>query len=303
MMARRGSRPSIITMPDKPKILIQLDTDPQPSVFDSVVAVDSGVDHLFRHSGVTVEAVQSLVYGAIFTRGVGDLRSTAIFVGGSDVAAGEALLTKIQKTFFGPMRVSVMMDSNGANTTAAAAVLAALRHIDAPSAEALVLGATGPVGQRAARLLAGAGLSVRVVSRSAERAEQVCRQIKDRIADARIAPYSTSSASELKRAIQGVPVVIAAGAPGVVLLPAEIRKGNPSLKVVIDLNAVPPLGIEGVELQDKAKERDGVFCYGALGVGGTKMKIHKAAIATLFQANDQVLDAEEIFEIGKSLAS
>ena len=290
-------------MSEKPNILIQLDTDLQPSVFDSVVAVDSGVDQLFRHGGVTIDEVQSLVYGAIFTRGISDLRSTAIFVGGSDVAAGEALLTKIAKTFFGPMRVSVMMDSNGANTTAAAAVLAALRHIDGTGSEALVLGGTGPVGQRAARLLVRAGMSVRVGSRSAERAQQVCRQIQDRIADASVAPYSTSCAEELKRAIQGAAVVIAAGAPGVVLLPAEIRKGNPSLKVVIDLNAVPPLGVEGVELQDKAKERNGVFCYGALGVGGTKMKIHKAAIPKLFHANDQMLDAEEIFEIGKSLAS
>ena len=290
-------------MSEKPNILIQLDTDPQPSVFDSIVAVDSGVDHLFRHGGVTLDAVQSLVYGAIFTRGVGDLKSTAIFVGGSDVAAGEAVLAKVQKTFFGPMRVSVMMDSNGANTTAAAAVLAALRHINAANAEALVLGGTGPVGQRAARLLTRAGMSVRLGSRSAERAEQVCRQIQDCTAEARIVPHQTSSVDELKQALQGVTVVIAAGAPGVVLLPAEIRKSSPSLEVAIDLNAVPPLGIEGVEPQDKAKDRDGVFCYGALGVGGTKMKIHKAAIAKLFQANDQVLDADEIFEIGKSLAS
>ena len=31
------------------RILIQLDPDQQPSVFDSVVAVDAGVEQLFRH--------------------------------------------------------------------------------------------------------------------------------------------------------------------------------------------------------------------------------------------------------------
>src|SRR5207253_6917612 len=107
------------------KILLCLDTDAQPSVFDAVVAVDAGVAQLLRHGGVTPKAVRDLVYGAMFTRGPAELKNTAIFIGGSDVAAGEELLTKVRDCFFGPMRVSVMLDSNGANTTAAAAVLCA----------------------------------------------------------------------------------------------------------------------------------------------------------------------------------
>ena len=38
-------------------------------------------------------------------------------------AAGERLLKVVKDTFFGPMRVSVMLDSNGSNTTAVAAGL------------------------------------------------------------------------------------------------------------------------------------------------------------------------------------
>src|SRR5689334_13799436 len=106
---------------DKPTILLQLNTNPQPSVFDAVVAVDAGVDHLFRHGQVRPESVRDLVNGALFTRGPDDLRRTAIFVGGSDVAAGEAVLSAIQKTFFAGFRVSVLLDPNGCNTTAAAA--------------------------------------------------------------------------------------------------------------------------------------------------------------------------------------
>ena len=109
----------------KAKILIQLDGDAQASVFDAVVAVDSGVDQLLRHDGVTPEGVRELVHGAMFTRGPKHLHHTAIFIGGSNVAAGEALLEAVVACFFGPMRVSVMMDASGANTTAAAAVLAA----------------------------------------------------------------------------------------------------------------------------------------------------------------------------------
>src|SRR5262249_32808288 len=104
------------------KILLCLDTDPQPSVFDTVVAIDAGADQLLRHGSVTPESVRDLVYGAMFTRGPAELTNTAIFIGGSDLAAGETVLAKTRECFFGPMRVSVMLDSNGANTTAAAAV-------------------------------------------------------------------------------------------------------------------------------------------------------------------------------------
>src|SRR3954464_5202842 len=125
------------------KILVCFDTDPQPSVFDGVVAVDAGVDHLFRHGGVTGDAVRDLVYGAMFTRGPADLKNTAVFIGGSDVGAGEVLLSQAQKCFFGPMRVSVMLDSNGANTTAAAAVLSAKKHAPLQNSRVTVLGGTG----------------------------------------------------------------------------------------------------------------------------------------------------------------
>jgi len=111
------------------RILLQLDTDPQASTFDAVVAVDAGADVLLRHGGVTVDTVVPLVHGAMFTRGGADLASTAIFVGGSDVAAAEGVFAKIKKTFFGPVRVGVLLDPSGANTTAAAAVVAASRHL------------------------------------------------------------------------------------------------------------------------------------------------------------------------------
>src|SRR5688572_9580180 len=89
-------------MSDKKKILLQLDTDPQPSVFDRVVAVDAGVDFLFTHHSVKPDQVQGLVHGAIFTRGPKDLHRTAVFIGGSDVAAGEAVLAEVRKALIPP---------------------------------------------------------------------------------------------------------------------------------------------------------------------------------------------------------
>jgi hypothetical protein len=290
-------------MSDKPTILVQLDTDPLPSVFDRVVAVDSGVGHLFSYGSVTPLNVVPLIHGCIFTRGPKDLHRTALFIGGSDVAAGEAVLAEVRRQLipqFG-LNVSVMLDSNGANTTAAAAVRAAGRHLDLSSAASLVLGATGPVGQRVVRLLAKHGGHVRVGSRQKERAEAVCMAVRAHVPNARLESVGVSSSSTAPAALEGRTLVVAAGAAGTVLLPKKIRESCKTLRVAIDLNGVPPAGIEGVDLNDRGADRDGVVCYGALGVGGTKMKVHKAAIAKLFTVNNLVFDVEEVYDLALQL--
>jgi hypothetical protein len=289
---------------DKRKILIQLDSDLQPSVFDRIVAIDAGADEIFSYGGVTPEQVREVVHGAIFTRGAKDLKRTAFFIGGSDVEAGERLLTEVRRHMlpqFG-LRVSVLLDANGANTTAAAAVRAAARHFDLANTACLVLGGTGPVGQRVGRLLARQGSEVRIGSRQLSRAANVCQALIAKFSGARVEPVSTSTASELQAALSGRTLVIAAGAAGAVLFPRSARAACPELRAAIDLNAVPPTGIEGIEVMDKGVERKGVICYGAIGVGDTKMRLHKAAIARLFESNDQIMDAEEVYALAATLA-
>jgi len=284
-------------------ILIQLDTDPQPSVFDRAVAIDAEVDHLFSYGNVRAESVEPLVHGAMFTRGPEDLHHTAIFIGGTDVAAGEQLLARVCKTFFGPVRVSVMMDSNGSNTTAAAAVLSARKHLPLGQTVATVLAGTGPVGQRVAQLLAMEGAEVRIGSRSRDKAERTAALVRSAVANARVTSHATATLAEVRVTCDGASLVVACGAAGVELLSVETRKALSSLKVAIDLNAVPPAGIAGIEVMDKAAPRDGIIGYGAIGVGGLKMKIHKAALQKLFASNDQVLDTAAIYKIGESLVA
>jgi hypothetical protein len=288
---------------EKRKILIQIDSDPLPSVFDRVVAIDAGADEVFSYGGVKPEQVRDLVHGAIFTRGPKDLHRTALFIGGSDVAAGERLLAEATRHMipqFG-LRVSVLLDANGANTTAAAAVRAAARHLDLRQARALVLGGTGPVGQRVALLLAREGAEVRLASRQQARAAAAADAVRARVPGARLEPVAVATPDDLTRALAERTLVVAAGAAGVVLLPRAARLACPTLRVAIDLNAVPPLGVEGVGVTDRAVEHEGVLCYGAVGVGDTKMKIHKAAVARLFESNDQVLDAEQVYALGQNL--
>jgi hypothetical protein len=289
------------------RVLIQLDCDPQPSTFDAIVAVDAGADVLLRHGAVTPDAAVPLVHGGMFTRGGAELASTAIFIGGSDVAAADAVARRVARTFFGPVRVGVLVDPSGANTTAAAAVVAALRHLvsGGQPARAVVLGGTGPVGQRVGRLLARKGLKVTLGSRSLERAEAAARAIAEQVPGAQIGGVAThgtvTAGSPLAGVLGKADLVVAAGAAGIVLLDSTGRAAATSARVLIDLNAVPPSGIEGIVASDKARADGQQVVYGALGVGGTKMKIHRAAIEKIFAQPDAFLDAEELLAIGESI--
>ncbi len=288
----------------KAKLLVQLDSDAAPSLFDRIVAVDAGAERLFSYGGVKPEQVQDFVHGAIFTRGQEDLSSTAIFVGGSDVSAGEEILSRAQKAFIGKLRISLMLDSGGANTTAAAAVLSIESRLELKGKRAIILGGTGPVGMRVARLLLRRGAEARIGSRIRERAATACAAVAAQVGSSVPPPtaWPWRTDADMAAGLDGVEVVVSAGGAGVTLLTAAARQAAKSIKVAVDLNAVPPAGIEGVEPMDKARALDGADVYGALAVGGLKMKIHKAAIARLFESNEHVLDAEEILELGRSLA-
>lgn len=278
------------------RILIQLDTDDQPSSFDAVVAADAGVDQLLSYGGVTPDNVTHLVHGAIFTRGPADLKNTALFIGGSNVAQAEKVFARVQQAFFGPMQVSVLLDPNGSATTAASAVRCAGGHLEFKDNDALILGGTGPVGQRTAQLLARQGARVRIASRELARAEATAAAIRGKVEGAKVISCEWNDAG-MAAAVDGVELIVAAGTAGVQFLTAEEWKSIDSLRVIVDLNAVPPAGLQGIDAGDKGADRSGKVSYGALGVGGLKMKIHKAAIGKLFSANDLLLDTEEVYAL------
>jgi hypothetical protein len=283
------------------KLLFQLDTDPHPAVFDTVVGFDGGADHVVGHGGCTPANVRALVEGAIFTRAPKEKRFTALFVGGSDMGAGEALLQAVRKVFFADFRVSVMLDSNGSNTTAAAGVAKILSHGSIAGMRAVVLAGTGPVGRRAAYMLGSEGAAVALTSRNPGRAEEACRKIRDRFG-VDIEPRAGATEEERALAIRDADIVFATGGAGVHLLKEEHWKDCPRLKILADANATPPLGIDGTDMMDRGKERHGRIVWGAIGFGSLKLALHRACIARLFESSDQVLDAEEIFALAKSMA-
>ncbi len=271
-------------------------------MFDGVVAVDAGIDHLFQYSSVKPEAVRALVHGAMFTRGPGDLHCTAIFVGGSDVEAGRSVAEAARKACFDPFRVSIMHDSNGCNSTAAAAVLCAERHLDFSKSKTLVLAGTGAVGQAVCRLVTGQGGAVILASRKIQRATECCEAlVRQGIHADLLTPLGTENGSDLNDVLQEIEAVFGCGAAGAELLDANQLSQATSIRTAVDLNAVPPAGISGILVTDHAVQRKNRIDYGALGVGGLKMKIHKAAIRELFTANSHFIDAHRMMQIGRNI--
>lgn len=284
------------------KVLLQLDTDPHPSPFDAIVAHDAGVDVLLSHGSVTPEDVRDLVQGAFFTRAPGD-PSLAVWVGGSDVRAGEEILEKVQATFFGPFRVSAMLDSDGCNTTAATAIAMIATDRDLNGLRAVILG-VGPVGLRSATLLAQEGCEVLatsipgdVLGTDSYRRPRGMAAAEELGIDAR----EPADRAEMEAALEGANIVLASGPAGVEVLRQEVWSANPAIEVLADYNAAEPVGIEGVEAGDDLVEREGKLVLGALGIGGKKMKTHKACVGQLFERSDLVLNADGAYAVAKEI--
>ncbi|MBX6365840.1 MAG: methylenetetrahydrofolate dehydrogenase, partial [Gemmatimonadetes bacterium] len=158
----------------------------------------------------------------------------------------------------------------------------------------------GPVGTRVAGLLGRLGAAVRITSRGQAHAEAAAGAIRERFGVA-AEPVAVAAPEGAAVALEGADVVVATGPAGVRLLPREAWTGRPALRVLADVNAVPPGGIEGVEPTDDGAEREGRVVFGALGIGRLKMTLHKTCIARLFERNDLVLDAEAIYDLAAGL--
>ncbi len=286
------------------KVLLQLDTGDHPSPFDAIVAHDAGVDVLLSHSGVKPESARALAQDAFFTRGPDDLKNTAVWVGGKNVAAGEEIFEEVQKAFFGPFRVSVMLDSNGCNTTAATTIARIAKARSLSGSRAVVLG-LGAVGLRSVVLLQNEGCEVTAAALPA-----------DLFGDDR--PYHRPSGldvaqrlgldvrepadrGELEAILDGAQMVLSSGPAGVQVLREDLWTQHPTIELLADYNAAEPLGIEGTKATDDLAEYDGKLVLGALAIGGPKMKVHKTCVRRLFESNDQVLDTDAVYAIAKEL--
>src|SRR5436853_16797 len=270
------------------KLLLQLDSSRLPSVFDRVVAYDGGADEVMSYGGVVEADVRDLIHGCIFTRGPKDLKNTAVFVGGADIAVGEQLLAAATTAMFKPFTVSAMLDSNGSNTTAVAAVAKMVKGAgDVRGKRVLIVAGTGPVGIRAAGLFAKAGADVSITSRKADAGERARDLVLKRFGG-KVRAIAMPDASEAVRACERAELILNAGPAGVMLVPKRAWANRPGLEVVADVNAVPPLGIEGGDVMDDGVTKEGVVCFGALAIGNRKLQVPKARTAPAPPRNGRV---------------
>jgi|TARA_B110000238_G_scaffold145992_1_gene157462 hypothetical protein len=284
------------------KLLLHLDTDISPSTFDQVVAYDSNVDNIIAYGGITVDNVTSHVHGMLFTRGVDNLKNSAIFIGGSNVSASDLVGAAVKRAFFGPMTVSVMLDPNGSNTTAAAIVRKVMTNYDVNDKKVVIIG-SGPVGQRTALffLKEGAG-EVVITSRDITRSTAISLQMKSAYG-VNITAGEAANDESVNKLLNDAHVAIACGPPGVCVIPQSAWESNDTLEVVADVNAVPPQGIAGLDVMDNGTDKKGIRFYGALTIGNFKMKVHRAAIKSLYESNNQFLNESTIYDIACKITS
>jgi hypothetical protein len=301
------------------KILIQLDSDKFASTFDCIVGYDSGADVVQSYGGVTPDDVSGLILGAFFTRGIPDLNSLAVWIGGSNVEMGEQILEEAQRTFFGPFKISLMLDSNGCNTTASTAIAKLANKTDLHGKSALVVG-PGPVGLRAAFLLAGEGchvvlasvptelfgsdfnaeLAERTLEGASRSSEIFCKRSSASVGGS-IKVKAIANLEGLDGFMDQAEILIAAGPAGLRLIPRAFWEKRSNLSWLIDFNLTEPLGIDGINPSDDFAICDGKQALGALAIGNPKMHVHKTCIAKLFERNDLILDTEGVYRIAKEL--
>ncbi len=284
------------------KLLYQLDTDWTPSVFDSVVAFDGGADHVIGHPNITPDNVGSLVDGAIFTRGGKEKSCTALFVGGGNMQAGEAVLDAGEEEVLRELpRVGDAGQQRLEHHRGCRRRPAREGRLRSRARRRWCIAGTGPVGMRTAALLAQEGANVTITGRQRDKTEAAAQAIQKRFG-VQVEAVEAASAEARDTAIRGAQIVCAAGAIGQELVSEQAWTREGSVEMVADYNAQPPLGLGGIGATDKGKEYGGKLAFGALGIGGLKLKLHRACIARLFERNDQVLDAEEIYRLAKDLA-
>lgn len=290
------------------KVFIFLDTDKHASPFDMLTVVDIFPDAaVFKYENVIVEDVEKIVFDVMFPRGPEGAKHTKIFINGHDFKLANEILEKIKQCMFQPFELAVIIDPRGAYTTATAAVAKTLEMLFVKGFGSLenktvtVLAGTGPVGQTATRLYASEKANVIVTSRSLQKASAITTKVNEELQSERVRGVETQTPEEIGRAIEKSEVILAAGAAGTQLLPLEVlKKYGKNCKVVADINAIPPLGVEGLNSNDNGKELlPYVFGIGALTIGKFKNKVEVELIKKAAEDPKGVFDYKMAYEIAK----
>lgn len=297
---------------ERPFILHMLSPLKHVSPFDVNMALDAGFNAVVPYTQVTPDEIKSLVQDAIFSRGPKGVRRTGVFIGGKDASDALDMLDAARKAMFPPFEMSVFADPAGSFTTAAAMVAcveAKLREKADCTLEgqrALVFGATGVVGFSAGVIAAGQGAKVTLVGYDGPaRVKKAAADAKERF-DVDV-DYADGSSDALKsKLVETAEVIFCAGRAGVQVLSTEHLSHAERLKVAADVNAVPPPGIEDLDVQDDGSPLAGTpgVGIGALAVGGVKYQVESGLFRKMIESEEPLfLDFRHAFELARSLVA
>jgi len=297
---------------DSPYLLFYLDTDKRASPFDICMAYDVGYNAVIPYDNVTAEDAKRIVQDAIFSRGPKAVKRTCFFIGGINAEKAEEILEVIRDTMFPPFETNIIIDPGGAYTTAAAMVAkvedAVLSHKlgDLKDKTCAVLG-TGAVGRIAAVLLAKLGCNVAIASLNPKRvdgkeyAQKIERLLNERHKVKVSGVFAPTPASKLE-ILKKSDVVFCAATRGVRVIEKELLEKLKLLKVLIDINAVPPFGIEGIESKDDMREiAPGIFGIGALTIGDLKHRLEKEILREARRSRKDTYNYTQALQLARKL--
>jgi hypothetical protein len=261
-------------------VFVFLDTDKYCSPFDMLVAIDTFPDSMiFKFENVTAEDAPKIVYDLLFPRGPAGAAHTKVFINGSNFEEVEKVVAATQKAMStAPWGNSIIVDPRGGYSTAAAAVaktFGAAMEKGMGSLEGkkvTVLAGTGPVGQTAARIYAAEKADVTISSRSLAKGQAVADKINAECGAKRVKVVEVSKPEQTAAAVKDAEIILAAGAGGIQLLTAADLAVASNCKIVGDINAIKPLGVEGLGPNDDKEMKPSVWGIGALAIGKLKIK-------------------------------
>jgi hypothetical protein len=291
-------------------VFIFLDTDKYASPFDMLVTIDAFPDSMiFKYENVTGEDATRIVYDTVFPRGPEGAKHTKIFINGSNFEQVAAVVAATQKCMASsPFQNSIIVDPRGAYSTAASAVAKTLGMAlekgfgSLEGKNVTVLAGTGPVGQIAAKLYASEKANVTITSRTMAKGQTVAAKINKEVGAERVKVAEVATPEQTGAAIKNAEIVLAAGAGGIQLLSADVlNKYGADCKIIADVNAIKPVGVEGLASTDDGKElRPSVCGIGALAIGKLKIKIETEMIKRATIEPQGLFDYSVAYEIGKS---
>jgi methylene-tetrahydromethanopterin dehydrogenase len=281
------------------------------SPFDVNMALDAGYDAAVPYTNVTAKEITGLVQDAMFSRSPRDAVRTGVFIGGKDAFLALDMLDAAGAALLKPFEVSLFADPAGSFTTAAAMIakvekmLREQKNRGLAGAAVAIFGATGVVGTAAGVISALEGAKVTLVGYDGTaRVARVADEVKRRFgAEVSVADGSSDA---LKTAIMAsAEVALCAAKAGVQVLGAEQIAAAEKLLVAADVNAVPPLGIEGLDLHANGAPlgQRGAVGLGPLAIGNVKYQTEAGLFKQMTESRAPLrIDFRQAFALARTLA-